>query len=84
MQECVEAEFKYQDTRLNSIYRALLSKLPPEEKAKLKEEERKWIADKESTCTWDAGSEGQAQRIAANICALEKTAERAAYLEEKL
>lgn len=84
MQECVEAEFENQDARLNSAYRALMSKLPPDEKVKLKAEERRWIAEKESICSWDAESEGQAQRIAANICSLEKTAERAAYLEGKL
>lgn len=84
MQECVEAEFQRQDARLNAAYRMLRSKLPPDGRSKLKEEERRWVAEKESACAWDAESGGQAQRVAANICSLEKTAERAAYLEGKL
>jgi uncharacterized protein YecT (DUF1311 family) len=81
MQDCIEAEFVYQDSRLNSAYKALLSALPNESREKLKVEERAWITDKESACKWDSESEGQAQRIEANICSLEKTAARAEYLE---
>jgi uncharacterized protein YecT (DUF1311 family) len=84
MQDCVEAEFVYQDARLNSTYKALLSSLPNEEREKLKAEERTWIADKETTCKWNAETDGQAQRIEANICSLEKTAARAEYLEVRL
>jgi uncharacterized protein YecT (DUF1311 family) len=84
MQDCIEAEFVHQDARLNSTYKALLSSLPNEGREKLKAEERAWIADKEATCKWNAETEGQAQRIEANVCSLEKTAARAEYLEVRL
>jgi uncharacterized protein YecT (DUF1311 family) len=81
MQDCIEAEFVYQDARLNSAYKALMSGLPNEGREKLKAEERAWISDKETTCKWNAETEGQAQRIEANLCSLEQTAARAEYLE---
>jgi uncharacterized protein YecT (DUF1311 family) len=81
MQECIEAEFAYQDARLNSTYKTLLSNLPDERREKLKADERAWIDDKEASCKWNAETEGQAQRIEANVCSLEKTAARAEYLE---
>lgn len=84
MQACVEAEFEYQDARLNTAYRNVMTKLADPQKAGLKNEERKWISDRDSTCSWDAQAEGQAQRIEANICALKMTAERAAALEKML
>lgn len=81
MQDCIEAEFVYQDTKLNSMYRTLLLRLPEERKEAMKVEERSWIAEKEAACKWDVETEGQAQRIEANMCALERTAARAQYLE---
>lgn len=84
MQSCVETEFDYQDARLNAVYRDLISKLSGEHKERLRVEERQWIAERDSVCTWDANTEGQAQRIEANVCALKKTAERAAELEKAL
>ena len=81
MQECIEAEFAYQDARLNSTYKTLLSNLPDERREKLKADERAWIVDKDASCKWNAETEGQAQRIEANVCSLEKTAARAEYLE---
>jgi len=84
IQACIEEEFVYQDSKLNSTYKALLSQLPREEKESMKMEERTWVAEKEAACKWDAETEGQAQRIEANLCSLEKTATRARYLEELL
>jgi uncharacterized protein YecT (DUF1311 family) len=81
MQECIEAEFAYQDARLNSTYKTLLLSLPYERRERLKVEERAWIVDKEASCKWNAETEGQAQRIEANVCTLEKTAARAEHLE---
>lgn len=84
MQSCVETEFDYQDARLNTVYRDLISKLSGEHKERLRGEERQWVAERDSVCTWDANTEGQAQRIEANVCALKKTAERVAELEKAL
>lgn len=84
IQSCIENEFSYQDVRLNSSYRNLLSRLSDSDKTLLRNEERKWILDKDKSCPWDGRVDGQAQRIDANVCSLKKTAERAAQLEEEL
>lgn len=84
MQGCVETEFEYQDARLNVAYRDVMAKLSDEQKSRLKDEERRWISARDSACSWDAQAEGQARRIEANICALKKTADRAAVLEKAL
>jgi uncharacterized protein YecT (DUF1311 family) len=84
IQSCIENEFVYQDARLNSIYRKLRSKLSDAESLDLRNDERRWLSDKEAACRWDESREGQAQRINANVCSLKKTAERAAQLEKEL
>jgi uncharacterized protein YecT (DUF1311 family) len=84
MQSCIEKEFEYQDARLNALYRELRFKLQDAQKVRLRDEERKWLLDKDEACKWNAETEGQAQRIEANICALKKTAERAGQLEKML
>ncbi len=82
MQACVEEEFEYQDARLNTAYKNLQAKLPEAQKLRLRDDQRQWISDKDEACKWDAETEGQAQRIEANVCALKKTAIRADELEE--
>lgn len=84
MQNCIETEFDYQDARLNSAYQALRSRLPGGEAKKLRSGERRWLSDMDISCKWDAETGGQAQRIEANECSLEKTAERADNLEVQL
>jgi uncharacterized protein YecT (DUF1311 family) len=84
IQSCIEKEFVYQDGRLNSIYRNLLSRLSDSDRTRLRSEERKWLLEKDKSCPWDDRVDGQAQRIDANVCSLKKTAERAAQLEEDL
>jgi uncharacterized protein YecT (DUF1311 family) len=83
IQRCIETEFAYQDGRLNSTYRYLLGSLPAAEGLVLRNDERRWLSAKEASCKWDPDSEGQAQRINANVCSLKKTAERAGELEKK-
>lgn len=84
IQACMDAEFDYQDARLNAAYRNLMAKLSEPDKRALRSEERKWISARDSVCSWDAQTEGQAQRIEANVCALKGTAQRAATLEQRL
>jgi len=81
IQACIEQEFEYQDGRLNAAYKRLQQVLPAAEMASLRDAQRKWIAEKDKACAWDAETEGQAQRIDANSCALKMTAERAVELE---
>ena len=84
MQACVEIEFDYQDERLNMAYRRIMSRLSGAEKEAMKGEQRRWIVERDSLCSWDAATEGQGQRLEANICALERTAKMASELERKL
>ena len=84
IQSCIEKEFAYQDGRLNSTYRNLLGHLPAAERVVLRNDERRWLSAKEASCRWNPDSEGQAQRINANVCSLKKTAERAGELEKEV
>lgn len=86
MQDCIEKEWSYQDARLNNVYQKLKAELPKTQWGKLQAEQREWIIDKEHSefCKWDAATEGQAQRIAANECTLRQVASRADRLEKLL
>ncbi|WP_343204069.1 lysozyme inhibitor LprI family protein [Agrilutibacter terrestris] len=84
MQECIAREAEYQEDRLNKVYQMLRSRLSTERKERLKLDERKWLAERSSNCSWDATNGGQGQRIEANICSLKMTAERVAELERLL
>ncbi|WP_181952590.1 lysozyme inhibitor LprI family protein [Vulcaniibacterium gelatinicum] len=84
MQACIEAEFIHQQQRLDAAYRALETRLSERARARLAAEQDAWRAEKEARCRWNAEEEGQAQRLAANDCALEMIAARAAELERGL
>jgi uncharacterized protein YecT (DUF1311 family) len=83
MQKCIEEEWTYQDARLNAAYKNLKSKLSNEQNVRVRDEQRKWLHDRDhgEECRWDAKKDGQAQRIAANDCMLKKVAVRASELE---
>lgn len=81
MQACIEDEFDYQDARLNNVYRRLLETSEGSKKIELESSQKQWLAERDSKCGWDAGEEGQGQRIEANDCFLEMTAKRAGELE---
>lgn len=81
IQDCIEAEFIYQDTKLNSAYRWLMDHLPRDKRPGLEAAQEKWVADQDKKCKWDAATEGQAQRLEANQCSLENTAKRANELD---
>lgn len=81
MQACIEEEFDYQDARLNNVYRRLLETSEGSKKIELESSQKQWLAERDSKCGWDAGEEGQGQRIEANDCFLEMTAKRAGELE---
>jgi uncharacterized protein YecT (DUF1311 family) len=83
-QDCIEAEFEYQDARLNRAYQALMKALPPGEASKLRAKQRQWLSSRGADCPWEDDSEGQGRRIEANYCAMEKTALRADELDADL
>lgn len=81
MQACIEEEFEYQDSRLNDVYRRLFEASEGSKKIELQSSQKLWLAERDSKCGWNAGEEGQGQRIEANDCFLEMTAKRAEELE---
>jgi uncharacterized protein YecT (DUF1311 family) len=81
--DCIGAEADYQDKRLNSVYRSLLSKLDDKGKQKLRSDERNWIAYRDSHCAADKDS-GTAGMLDSNACLLEETAKQANILEGRL
>lgn len=82
MQDCIETEYTYQDGRLNTVYKALMAKLGDEEKNALRDQQRKWIAERDEKCFYDPDS-GQAGRVDAAECRLDMTAKRADELEAR-
>ncbi|WP_266157211.1 lysozyme inhibitor LprI family protein [Dyella silvatica] len=84
MQSCIDSEFTYQDARLNDVYRKLQSTLPVARKTNLRDEERVWLAEKNTACSSNTRTGEQAQRIEANTCSLNMTASRAKVLENLL
>lgn len=78
---CTEAEFKFQDARLNLAYKALMAKLPGSDKAALRSSERTWIEARDQRCAIDGnGFEGRS--LTSNDCVLQLTARRASDLEK--
>ncbi|MGG6462020.1 lysozyme inhibitor LprI family protein [Solilutibacter silvestris] len=80
MHDCIDAEYRFQDARLNSAYKAFMAKLGGKERTKLRDAQRHWIAKRDEQCASDPDS-GQAGALDAYECRLELTANRAAELE---
>ena len=81
MQDCIAKEYVFQDGRLNTAFRNLRADLPKTEADALRDAQRDWLKRRDAECTWDAATEGQGQRIAANECSLRWAATRATELE---
>ncbi|MES2722190.1 MAG: lysozyme inhibitor LprI family protein [Pseudomonadota bacterium] len=76
--QCVGDELKVQDTRLNANYAKAMKDLTPEQRDKLRNAQRAWLAFKDADCLslWD-DAWGTMSRVTANMCALDRTIERA-------
>lgn len=83
MNSCIGIEFDFQDKRLNTAYKALRQSLSESDRTKLRDEERKWIDEKNKSCAPPADG-GTADMLVANECRLTRTAVRAAELEERV
>ena len=82
MTDCILAETKQQDARLNENYKRLTSKLSEERKKALLEAQRAWIRFRDANCTfWDDPAGGQSAAVTAKECILTMTADRASELE---
>lgn len=82
LNNCIGAEYDFQDRRLNFAYRQLRKKLPASASTALRDEERAWIASRDKDCGPDPQG-GTAAMLEANQCRLNKTAERAVELEKR-
>lgn len=83
MTACMDAEFDFQDKRLNRAYKELMSTMAKPAMPQLRAEERHWIAQRDLSC--NSGTEpGQFDEINAYDCKIIATADRAANLEKRL
>jgi uncharacterized protein YecT (DUF1311 family) len=80
MAECVAAETKVWDRRLNAAYATLRAKLPKNDFAALQSFQRLWIADRDAACR-DSGENGTSGRVEAAGCVLRSVVLRAVELE---
>jgi uncharacterized protein YecT (DUF1311 family) len=81
MINCILAETRRQDARLNENYKRLISRLATERKNALVEAQRAWIKFRDANCGFYADPDGgSAARVAANECFLNATADRAKEL----
>ena len=76
--QCIGDAVKVQDARLNRNYAKAMGKLTPEQQDKLRAAQRAWIAFKDADCQSLQDDEwGTMSRVTANMCALDRTTERA-------
>ncbi|BBL71381.1 lysozyme inhibitor LprI family protein [Methylogaea oryzae] len=82
MLDCIGAETKLQDARLNKAYQALMATLPPARKQQLQEAQRAWLQYRDANCGFYADPAGGAiATVNASDCFLSATAGRAKELE---
>lgn len=83
MIDCIGAELKIQDARLNRSYQAAQKRMTlPRQKAALTKAQRAWIAFRDADCASRYDPDwGTISRIEANTCVLDRTAERADELD---
>ncbi len=88
---CNNAELQRRDAVLNAIYRSLRQRLPAARMGKLQEDERAWIAHRDTKCEKESVHEAgdrypeaeqgrQAQKLYQSYCLLDETEERIGYL----
>lgn len=76
--QCVSDAVRVQDARLNKNYAKAMAKLTPEQQEKLRNAQRAWIAFKDADCqSLQDDDWGTMSRVTANMCALDRTTERA-------
>lgn len=82
MIDCIGAELKRQDTRLNNAYKVVMADLSPARKTQLQEAQRAWIKFRDANCAFYFDPDGGSlARVNANDCMMTSTAARAKELE---
>jgi uncharacterized protein YecT (DUF1311 family) len=82
LNDCIGAEYDFQDRRLNAAYQALRKGMDDAAKNVLRDDERAWIASRDKSCA-AAEDGGTAALLDSNQCELKETAERATELESR-
>jgi len=80
MADCVAAELKVQDERLNGAYKSAMGKRDAAGQATLRDEERAWIKTREAKCDALAAG-GSIDAIVLPNCVLDETIRRRAALQ---
>lgn len=80
--DCIGAETKRQDTRLNKAYKEVMSQLPSARKKQLQDAQRAWIKYRDANCDFYADPDGGTMAtVSSNDCLMSATASRAKELE---
>lgn len=81
--DCNGAEIDRQDARLNRTYRAVMARLAPPARTKLRASERAWIVERDRSCRRDskAAEGGTLASVIYSGCILDRTIERTIWLE---
>lgn len=83
LRECIGAEFKRQDARLNRAYAEALQTLDPAAKLKLRTAQRAWIAFRDADCDAVLAAYGGTMApMMEETCYLDRTSQRADELED--
>lgn len=82
MIDCITAEYKQQDARLNKAYKSLMAGLNAERGKQLKAAQRAWIKFRDTNCEFYMDPDGGTlARVNANDCMMQMTAHRAQEIE---
>jgi uncharacterized protein YecT (DUF1311 family) len=82
MLDCIAAETKIQDARLNSNYKQVMGSLSPVRKKQLLAAQRLWIQYRDANCGFYADPDGGTSvAVSASDCFLRATASRAQELQ---
>jgi uncharacterized protein YecT (DUF1311 family) len=80
MGACVAEILDREDLRLNRAYQASMARLPPPQRASLRNAQRRWIRDRDAECAKEGGDFAQAG-IYVTMCHVRLTEARADELE---
>lgn len=83
-QACIDEEAEFQQSRISAAEDRLQARVSPAGWEAYQVRKRAWEARRPERCPWDAATEGQAQRLAANDCLLEELARWAHEIEQQV
>ena len=82
MLDCIGAETKRQDVRLNKAYKEVMPQLSPARKKQLQDAQRAWIKYRDANCNFYADPDGGTMAtVSSSYCFMSATASRAKELE---